>query len=266
MKKFTKLLALSTLALSFSALAAENESTLTIAATVTPHAEILEYVKPYLKERGVNLDIKVFTDWITPNKVLADGTVQANFYQHTPYLEHWNQQNGTNLVPGFPVFILPLGVYSSRYKTFDEVPQKATIAIPNDPTNGGRALQLLQEAGLIKLKDPSNLNADERDIAENPKKLKFRPVEGPNLARLYQDVDLDVITANFALKAGLVPVRDAIVYEQKGPYANIIATLPQNKDLKEIKLLEEAINRQEVKDWILQKFGGNVVPVFNPTK
>lgn len=262
--KFTKpLLLAATLGLAFSASAFANTK-LVVAATPVPHAEILEFVKPYLKAHGVDLEIKVFTDYVTPNVVVSEGQADANFYLHIPYLNAYNKDHGTNIVPGFAVHIEPFGIYSDKYKSLDRIKDGALVALPNDPANTGRALLLLQQQGLIKLKDPSNIYSTERDVAENPHHFKFYLVEAANLPRILPDVDLDLINANYALKANLNPVKDALAVEKSGPYANIIATRPDNANSPAIKLLTEALDRKVVKDFILQKYQGAVIPVFDP--
>lgn len=182
---------------------------LVVGATQVPHAEILEVVKPALAKEGVELDIKVFTDYVQPNLQLADKQLDANFFQHQPYLDTFNKDRKTNLVSVGLVHVEPFGGYSKKIKSLAELKDGATIAIPNDPSNSGRALLLLQKQGLLKLKDPSNIVATPIDIAENPKKLKFRELEAAMLPRSFDDLDLALINTNYALEAGLVPTRDA---------------------------------------------------------
>lgn len=255
---------LTALTLAGLTLASFADTKLVVAASPVPHAEILEFVKPYLKEKGVDLEVKVFTDYVQPNVAVTEGKADANFFQHIPYLTAYNKDHGTNIIPGFEVHIEPFAAYSTKYKKLEDLPKGALVAIPNDPANTARALLLLQQAGLITLKDPNDILATERAIVDNPKKLKIKSFEAANLPRVLNDVDLDLINANYALKAGLNPVKDSLVYELKGPYANLIAYLPERKDSPEIKLLEQALNRQEVKDFILTKYSGTIVPVFAP--
>ena len=181
-----------------------------VGATQVPHAEILEVVKPQLAKEGVELDIKVFSDYVQPNLQLNDKQLDANFFQHKPYLESFNKDRKATLVPVALVHVEPFGGYSKKIKNVSELKDGATIAIPNDPSNGGRALVLLQKQGLVKLKDPSNILATAADVIENPKKLKFRELEAAMLPRSLDDVDLALINTNYALEAGLVPTKDAV--------------------------------------------------------
>src|SRR5690554_3424665 len=193
--------------------AAVSAEKLSVAATPVPHAELLEFVKPELAKQGVDLDVKVFTDYVQPNRQVADGAIDANFFQHKPYMDSFNQQHGTGLVSVGLVHVEPFGAYSSKVKSLDELKEGAQVALPNDPSNGARALLLLQKAGLITLKDPTNILATSRDIVENPRKLRFREIEAANLPRVLPDVDLALINTNYALEAGLNPSVDALVIE-----------------------------------------------------
>jgi len=236
---------------------------LTIGATQVPHAEILEVVKPMLAKEGVDLDIKVFSDYVQPNLQLADKELDANFFQHRPYLEAFNKDRGTHLVPVALVHIEPFGAYSKRIKNISELKDGATVAIPNDPSNGGRALLLLQKQGLLKLKDPSNILATPLDVAENPHKLKFRELEAAMLPRALDDVDLSLINTNYALEAGLVPTRDALFIEgSDSPYVNVVVTRQVDKNAPAVQKLVEALQSDAVKTFILEKYKGAVVPAF----
>ena len=186
---------------------------LSVAATPVPHAEILEFVKPALAKEGVNLKVKVFTDYIQPNVQVAEKRLDANFFQHQPYLDEFNKAKGTNLVSVAAVHLEPLGAYSSKYKKLDDLPNGATVVIPNDATNGGRALLLLDKAGLIKLKDSSNILSTPKDIEQNAKNLKFRELEAATIPRVLTQVDLALINTNYALEAKLNPEKDALVIE-----------------------------------------------------
>lgn len=228
-----------------------------------PHAEILEVVKPALAKEGVELDIKVFTDYVQPNLQLADKQLDANFFQHQPYLDTFNKDRKTNLVSVGLVHVEPFGGYSKKIKSLAELKDGATIAIPNDPSNSGRALLLLQKQGLLKLKDPSNIVATPIDIAENPKKLKFRELEAAMLPRSLDDLDLALINTNYALEAGLVPTRDALFIEgADSPYANLVAARPDNKDAPAVKKLVNALHSEAVRKFIIEKYKGAVVPAF----
>ncbi|CFE01423.1 D-methionine ABC transporter substrate-binding protein [Bordetella pertussis] len=236
---------------------------LVVGATQVPHAEILEVVKPALAKEGVELDIKVFTDYVQPNLQLADKQLDANFFQPQPYLDTFNKDRKTNLVSVGLVHVEPFGGYSKKIKSLAELKDGATIAIPNDPSNSGRALLLLQKQGLLKLKDPSNIVATPIDIAENPKKLKFRELEAAMLPRSFDDLDLALINTNYALEAGLVPTRDALFIEgADSPYANLVAARPDNKDAPAVKKLVNALHSEAVRKFIIEKYKGAVVPAF----
>ena len=227
----------------FSAHAAE---TLTVAATPVPHAEILEFVKPALAKEGVDLKVKVFTDYVQPNVQVAEKRLDANFFQHQPYLDEFNKAKGTKLVNVAGVHVEPLGAYSSKYKQLSELPGGATVVIPNDATNGGRALLLLDKAGLIKLKDSNNILATIKDITENPKDLKFRELEAATIPRVLTQVDLALINTNYALEAKLDPSKDALVIEGKdSPYVNILVARPDDKDSDAMKKLVAALHSPE---------------------
>lgn len=236
---------------------------LSVAATPVPHAELLEFVKPALAKEGVELDIKVFTDYVQPNVQVADGQLDANFFQHKPYLDSFNSERKTNLVSVGLVHVEPFGAYSSKIKSVDELKDGAQVALPNDPSNGARALLLLQKQGLIKLKDPSNILATARDIAENPKNLRFRELEAATLPRVLPDVDMALINTNYALEAGLNPVNDALFIEgEDSPYANLVAANADRKDDVAIQKLVKALQTDEVRAFIQEKYKGSIVPAF----
>lgn len=242
---------------------AQAESKLSVAATPVPHAEILEFIKPTLAKEGVELDIKVFTDYVQPNQQVADKGIDANFFQHKPYLETFNKERGTNLVPVGFVHVEPFGAYSNKVKSTADIPEGATIAIPNDPSNGARALLLLQKQGLLKLKDPSNLLATSRDVSENPKNFKFKELEAATLPRVLADVDVALINSNYALEAGLKPTEEALFIEDgDSPYANLVATIPEKAESASVKALIKALQTEEVKKFIADKYKGAVVPAF----
>jgi len=244
----------------FSAHAAE---TLTVAATPVPHAEILEFVKPALAKEGVDLKVKVFTDYVQPNVQVAEKRLDANFFQHQPYLDEFNKSKRTQLISVAGVHVEPLGAYSNKHKQLSELPGGATVVIPNDATNGGRALLLLDKAGLIKLKDSNNILATVKDITENPKDLKFRELEAATIPRVLTQVDLALINTNYALEAKLDPSKDALVIEGKdSPYVNILVARPDNKDSDAMKKLIGALHSPQVKQFILEKYKGAIVPAF----
>ncbi|MCW2268846.1 MULTISPECIES: MetQ/NlpA family ABC transporter substrate-binding protein [Pseudomonas] len=254
-----KLLAVVAAVAAFSAQA----ETLTVAATPVPHAEILEFVKPALAKEGVDLKVKVFTDYIQPNVQVAEKRLDANFFQHQPYLDEFNKAKGTHLVSVAGVHLEPLGAYSSKYKKLDELPSTATVVIPNDATNGGRALLLLDKSGVIKLKDNTNILSTVKDITENSKNLKFRELEAATIPRVLTQVDLALINTNYALEAKLNPEKDALVIEgSDSPYVNILVTREDNKDADAVKKLVAALHTPEVKKFIEEKYKGAVKPAF----
>mgnify|MGYP000020551975 FL=1 len=254
------LVALAAVATFSTAASAEQ---LSVAATPVPHAELLEFVKPALAEQGVELDVKVFTDYVQPNIQVDQKRMDANFFQHQPYLDEFNEGRGTNLVTVTGVHVEPFGAYSSKIESLDELKEGAVVAIPNDPTNGGRALLLLQKAGVITLKDESKITATPRDIADNPKDLDFKELEAATLPRILNQVDLALINTNYALEAGLNPSEDALVIEgSESPYVNILVARPDNKDSEAMQKLAAALKSDAVRDFIMEKYEGAVVPAF----
>ncbi|EPJ77183.1 D-methionine-binding lipoprotein MetQ [Pseudomonas sp. CFII64] len=246
-----------------AALSAHADETLTVAASAVPHAEILEFVKPTLAKEGVDLQIKVFNDYVLPNVQVAEKRLDANFFQHQPYLDEFNKGKGTDLVSVGKVHVEPFGAYADKIKSLDALPDGANVAIPNDATNEGRALLLLAKAGLITLKDPSSITATPKDVQQNPKNLKFRELEAATLPRVLTQVDLALINTNYALSAKLDPTKDALIIEgAESPYANILVTRTENKDADAVKKLVAALQSPEVKAFILEKYKGAVVPAF----
>ncbi len=236
---------------------------LSVAATPVPHAELLEFVKPALAKEGVELDIKVFTDYVQPNRQVWDGAIDANFFQHKPYMDSFNKEHKTELVSVGLVHVEPFGAYSSKIKRLADLKNGAQVALPNDPSNGARALLLLQKEGLIKLKDPTNILATSRDIVENPRNLRFREIEAANLPRVLPDVDLALINTNYALQAGLNPARDALFIEGvESPYANLIAVKAANVNSPVVKKLVQALNSDATRKFIQDKYQGAIVPAF----
>ncbi|WP_130899510.1 MULTISPECIES: MetQ/NlpA family ABC transporter substrate-binding protein [Pseudomonas] len=249
----------------FAAVAAfsAHAETLTVAATPVPHAEILEFVKPALAKEGVDLKVKVFTDYIQPNVQVAEKRLDANFFQHQPYLDEFNKAKGTDLVAVTGVHLEPLGAYSSKLKDLKDLPGGANVVIPNDATNGGRALLLLDKAGVIKLKDSKNILSTVKDIAENPKDLKIRELEAATIPRVLTQVDLALINTNYALEAKLDPSKDALVIEgNDSPYVNILVSRADNKDSDAMKKLAAALHSPQVKQFITEKYKGAVLPAF----
>ncbi|MEB0137726.1 MULTISPECIES: MetQ/NlpA family ABC transporter substrate-binding protein [unclassified Undibacterium] len=260
--RFTHLVAAGALALIATSAAAID--TLTIAATPVPHAEILEFIKPQLAKQGVDLKIKVFTDYIQPAVQVNEKHLDGNFFLHQPYLNEFKKSHPDDLeVVIAKVHVEPFAAYSSKYKTIAELPDGATVAIPNDPSNSGRALLLLAKNGLLKLKDPSNISATKKDIIDNPKHLKFKELEAATLPRILNQVDLALINTNYAIEAKLNPVKDSLLIEDaNSPYANLLVAREDNKNSPAFKKLAAALNSPEVKKFIQEKYKGAVVPAF----
>lgn len=253
------------LLLSLAAVAtfAVQAETLQVAATPVPHAEILEFIKPKLAAEGIELQVKVFTDYVQPNIQVAEKRLDANFFQHQPYLDEFNKTKGTELVSVAGVHIEPFGVYSARLKSLDALPEGASVVIPNDATNGGRALLLLAKAGVLSLKPEAGITATVKDIADNPKNLKIRELEAATLPRVLNQVDLALINTNYALEAKLNPTRDALAIEgSDSPYVNILVVRADRKDDAALQKLAKALNSAEVKTFITEKYQGAVVPAF----
>ena len=239
----------------------DDKKVIKVGATPVPHEEILEQIKPILAAKGYTLEIVEFTDYVTPNTALADGELDANFFQHIPYLEEFNKEKNLTLTYTAKVHIEPMGVYSHKVKDLASLADGATIAIPNDPTNGARALRVLENAGLIKVKEGALVS--KLDITENPKNFQIEELEAAMLPRQLDNVDAAVINANYALEAGLNPVTDALALESKdSPYANVLAVKAADKDKPYIKALSEALNSPEVKKFIEEKYKGSVIPAF----
>lgn len=238
--------------------------TLKVGATAVPHAEILEAAKPLLEKEGITLDIVEFNDYVQPNLALNDKELDANFFQHEPYLKNFMEEHkDVKLVNAGGVHIEPMGIYSKKVKDLKDLKDGATISIPNDPTNGGRSLLLLQKAGLLKLKDGVNEKATLQDIAENPKNLKFQEVEAAQVPRTLEDVDAAVINSNFAMQIPLDPTKDSLFIEDStSPYVNIIAVRAGDENRPEIQALIKVLHSQEIKDFINNKYKGAVVPAF----
>ncbi|PAF47633.1 methionine ABC transporter substrate-binding protein [Helicobacter sp. 12S02232-10] len=235
---------------------------LKVGATPIPQAQILKVVIPDLKKKGIDLKIIEFTDYVTPNLALADKSLDVNFIQHQPFLDKTNKDRNLNLVSIAKIHIEPLGFYSKKIKSIEQIPNGATIAIPNDPSNGGRALILLHKKGLITLKDPANLYATEFDIIKNPKNIKIRPLEAAMLTKALDDLDGAIINGNYALQAGL-SAKDAIFTEgPDSPYANVLAVRKGDENKKSILELKKALQSQKVKDFILKTYHGEIVPAF----
>ncbi len=236
---------------------------LNVAASSTPHAEILEQVVDVLAEQGIDLQIHEYGDYVVPNTAVEEGEEDANYFQHIPYLESFNEKEGTHLVSVGGIHIEPMGVYAGKTASLEELPDGAEIAIPNDPTNEGRALLLLEAQGLIKLADSSNLEATPNDIVENPKNLTFKELEAAMIPNAVDEVDLSVINVNYALEAGFNPTEDALAIEDaNSPYVNIVAVKEGNENNPAVLALVEALQSDTVRDFINETYGGAVVPAF----
>lgn len=237
---------------------------LKVGATAVPHAEVLEQVKDDLKAEGIDLQIVEFNDYVQPNLAVNDRELDANYFQHIPYLENFVKEHPeVKLVNAGAVHIEPMGVYSHKVKSLDELQDGASVAIPNDPTNGGRALILLAKAGLITLADPTNIAATVQDITANPKNLQFQELEAAQVPRAIDDVDIAVINSNFAMQVPLNPVTDSLIIEDaSSPYVNIVAVRDGDADRPEIKALIKALQSEKVKKFIDEKYSGAVVATF----
>lgn len=270
MKKLLTLLLTAIIVFSLAGCAAEtkkaatisgDKKTIKVGATPVPHKEILEAIKPILEKKGYKLEIVEFNDYVTPNTQLNDGQLDANFFQHIPYLTQMNKEKGLNLDYTVKVHIEPMGVYSSKVKNLKDLKSGAQIAVPNDGTNEARALRVLETAGIIKLKTGDLIT--KLDITDNPKNIKIQEVEAAQLPRVLQDVDAAVINTNYALTANLNPTKDALAIESKdSPYANVLAVRKQDKNKPYIKALSDALNSPEAKKFIEDKYKGSIIPAF----
>lgn len=236
--------------------------TIRVGVSPVPHAEILNAVKDQLAKDGVNVEIVEFTDYVQPNLALNDKNLDANYFQHKPYLDEFSQARGLKLVSAGAVHLEPMSVFSSKIKDIKALPDHARVAIPNDPTNGGRALLVLQSAGLIKLRDGAPITATPQDIAENPKDLQFSELEAPQLPRSLEDTDIAVININFALEAKLDPKSAIFTESSDSPYANIVAVREGDEKRPEIQKLMKALTGKESKAFIEKKYSGAVKSTF----
>lgn len=262
MKKRNFLLACG-FSLIFGLSAAQAAETLKVGATPVPHADILNVVQPMLAKQGVDLKIVEFSDYVQPNLALSDKDLDANFFQHLPYLETFAKDRGLKLISAGSVHIEPMGVYSKKVKNLADLKKRASVGIPNDPTNGGRALQVLASNGLIKMKEGVGVNGTPLDIVDNPENIRIVEVEAATLPRALDDLDAAVINSNFALGANLNPSKDAIAIESKdSPYANVIAVRAGDEKRPAIEALMKSLHSPEVKKFIEDKYNGAVVPAF----
>ncbi|WP_296954944.1 MetQ/NlpA family ABC transporter substrate-binding protein [uncultured Dialister sp.] len=245
-----------------AAASASKAATIKVGVSPVPHGEILASVKDQLAKEGVNVEIVEFTDYVQPNLALNDKSLDANYFQHKPYLDEFCKARGLKLVSIGQVHLEPMGVYSSKLKDIKALPDGAHVAIPNDPTNGGRALLVLQSAGLIKLRDGAPITATPQDIASNPKNLKFSELEAPQLPRALEDADIAVINMNFALEAKLDPKNAIYMEGSTSPYANVVAVREGDEKRPELQKLMKALNSKEAKDFIEKKYKGSVKAAF----
>ena len=277
MKKYLSLVLALALCLSLAACGGSGDSaaeapaddetvesvTLSVAASPTPHAEILEVCVPLLAEQGITLEIHEYGDYVIPNTAVEDGEEDANYFQHVPYLDNFNAERGTHLVSVAGVHVEPMGVYAGKTASLEELADGASVAIPNDPTNEGRALLLLETLGLIKLADSSNLEATPKDIAENPMNLKFEEVQAETIPSIVSEVDIAVINSNYAMGAGFNPVEDSLALESaESPYVNILVVKEGNEQNPAVLALIEALHSDEVRAFIETEYAGAVVPAF----
>ncbi|MCQ4082718.1 MetQ/NlpA family ABC transporter substrate-binding protein [Streptomyces sp. RB6PN25] len=241
------------------------DAPLVVAASPTPQAQILDYVRDRLAaSAGLKLEVKEFSDYVTPNTATEDGSVDANFFQHKPYLDDFNKKNGTHIVPVVDVELEPLGVYSHKIKDLKQLRDGATIAVPNDTTNEGRAFTLLQAAGLLTLKPGTGDAATPADVAANPRHLKFQELDAAQTPRSLDDVDAAVINGNYAIEDHLDPQKDALTLEKAAgnPYANFLAVKDGNQNDPRVQKLAKLLNSPQVKQFIESTFHGAVIPAF----
>ncbi|MDD6058536.1 MAG: MetQ/NlpA family ABC transporter substrate-binding protein [Clostridiales bacterium] len=242
----------------------EAKGTIKVAASATPHAEILEQVKPILAEQGWNLEVTVFDDYIQPNNVVESGEFDANYFQHIPYLDNFNVEHGTSLVNAGGIHYEPFGIYPGTKSSLDELADGDAIAVPNDTTNEARALLLLQDNGIITLKEGAGLEATVKDIAENPKNIKIEELEAAQVSRVADEVAFVVLNGNYALQAGFSVANDAVAYEQSDSqaaqtYVNVIAVKEGNESQEGIQALVSALKSDEIKQFIQNTYDGAVI-------
>ncbi len=247
--------------------AAAGQSVLKVAASPSPHAEILEQVKPILAEQGIDLQVTEYEDYVIPNTAVEDGLEDANYFQHAPYLDNFNQENGTHLVSVGSIHYEPMGIFPGKTASLEELADGATVAVPNDVTNEARALQLLQANGLITIDEAAGLNATPNDIVDNPKNLQFKELEAAHLPEAVKDVDIAVINGNYAIPAGFSVSEDALAIEAADSeaaqtFANLIAVKEGNEEDPRVKALLEALTSDTVKEYINNTYNGAVQPIF----
>lgn len=262
-RSYRSFLLLPALALLLGSAASASAEKIRFGVTAGPHAQIAEAVVPVAKAKGLEIEVVEFSDGALIDPATNDGDLDANGFQHTPYLDRQNRDRGLHVVSAGKTVLLPMAGYSKKYRSLAELPQGAQVTIPNDPSNLGRALKLLEAGGVIKLTPGVTFNATELDVIENPKNIKLIPLETAQLPRSLEDVDFSVITSHFALSAGLVPKRDSILIEdQLSDYHCLIGVAEKNKDAPWVKTLVESYQSPEVKQFIETKFEGNVIPIW----
>lgn len=244
---------------------ADEDKTISVAASATPHAEILEQAKPLLEEKGYELEVKIFEDYIIPNEVVESGDFDANYFQHIPYLESFNEEKGTHLVDAGDIHYEPFGIYPGKKESLDDIEEGDTIAVPNDTTNEARALLLLQDNGIIKLKEGVGLEATKNDIKENPHNVEIIELEAAQIPRVVQDMSYVVLNGNYALQADYSVAKDSLAYEKSDSeaaktYVNLIAVKEGNEDSEAIKALVEVLKSDEIKEYINETYDGAVIP------
>ena len=244
---------------------ADEDKTISVAASATPHAEILEQAKPLLEEKGYELEVKIFEDYIIPNEVVESGDFDANYFQHIPYLESFNEEKGTHLVDAGDIHYEPFGIYPGKKGSLDDIEEGDTIAVPNDTTNEARALLLLQDNGIIKLKEGVGLEATKNDIEENPHNVEIIELEAAQIPRVVQDMSYVVLNGNYALQADYSVAKDSLAYEKSDSeaaktYVNLIAVKEGNEDSEAIKALVEVLKSDEIKEYINETYDGAVIP------
>ena len=242
-----------------------EKGTIKVAASATPHAEILEEAKPILEKEGWDLEVTVFDDYVQPNLVVESGDFDANYFQHIPYLDNFNEEQGTHLVNAGGIHYEPFGIYPGTKKTLDDLEDGDTIAVPNDTTNEARALLLLQDNGVITLKDGAGLEATVKDIEENPKNIQIEELEAAQVSRVKDEVAFVVLNGNYALQAGYSVSKDSIAHETSDSeaaktYVNVIAVKEGNEDNEAVKALVDVLKSDEIKDYINETYDGAVVP------
>ena len=264
MKKFLITLLAAASFLAVSCAAKDDGTTITVGATPEPHAEILNLIIDDMAEMGYKLKVQEFTDYVTPNEAVEAGEIEANFFQHIPYMESFNEERGYHLVKVVGTHVEPLALYSKKVTNYNDLPNEAIIAIPNDPTNEGRALLLLQSAGLITLDEKAGLTAVPSDVIDNPKNFKFQEIEAASLPRVLDDVDAAVINGNYAIPAGLNATEDGLFIEgADSPYVNVITVKEGLENDPRVLALAKCITSDEVRDYIAETYpNGEVVAAF----